>query len=116
MAERAATHDPSRSAEELEALRKRVKSIVDDLLDTWAVLAKEKKDNGVNVAYQKHERNGPANAFALLRDPLDPDLEQTQEGRKFRAQRSMRDVEPSVGLLLRRLDNREVEIPEEAGE
>lgn len=106
MAERAMRHDPEKGADELEALRKRVKGLVDDLLDGWAVLAHEKRQNGVKLAYQGRERGGPPNAFPLLRDPLDPELETLPpSARKFRAQRSMRDVEPSVGLVLRRLDN-----------
>ena len=116
MAERAMRHDPQRRAEELEALRKRVKSLVDDLLDGWTVLAQEKKQNDVKLVYQSRERGGPPNAFPLLRDPLDPELETLpSQARKFRAQRSMRDVEPSVGLVLRRLDNVEVADAEEAG-
>ncbi len=106
MAERAMRHDPQKAADELEALRKRVKSLVDDLLDSWAVLAHEKKANDVKLVYQARERGGPPNAFPLLRDPLDPELPSLPPAaRKFRAQRSMRDVEPSVGLVLRRLDN-----------
>ncbi len=115
MAERASRHDTEKGAEELEALRKRVKSLVDDLLDGWAALAHEKKQNGVKLAYQAKERGGPPNAFALLRDPLDPELDSLpSQARKFRAQRSMRDVEPSVGLVLRRLDNAAVPDAEEA--
>jgi hypothetical protein len=116
MAERASRHDTEKGAEELEALRKRVKSLVDDLLDSWAVLAHEKRQNDVKLAYQAKERGGPPNAFALLRDPLDPELESLpSSARKFRAQRSMRDVEPSVPLVLRRLDDVEVPDAEEAG-
>ncbi|HYN42107.1 MAG TPA: helicase-related protein, partial [Thermoanaerobaculia bacterium] len=114
MAERAMRHDPQKEAGELEALRKRVKSLVDDLLDSWAVLAHEKGQNDVKLAYQARERGGPPNAFALLRDPLDAELETLPQMRKFRAQRSMRDVEPSVGLIVRRLDNVDVPGPEEA--
>jgi len=116
MAERASRHDTEKGAEELEALRKRVKSLVDDLLDSWAVLAHEKRQNDVKLAYQAKERGGPPNAFALLRDPLDPELESLpSSARKFRAQWSMRDVEPSVPLVLRRLDDVEVPDAEEAG-
>lgn len=115
MAERASRHDTEKGAEELEALRKRVKSLVDDLLDGWAALAHEKKQNGVKLAYQAKERGGPPNAFALLRDPLDPELDSLpSQARKFRAHRSMRDVEPSVGLVLRRLDDTAVPDSEEA--
>lgn len=116
MAERAMRHDTRKPAEELEALRKRVRSLVDDLLDGWATLAHEKKENGVKLAYQAKERGGPPNAFALLRDPLDPELDSLpSQARKFRAQRSMRDVEPSVGLVLRRLDGADAADAEEAG-
>ncbi len=115
MAERAMRHDPQKAAEELEALRKKVKSLVDDLLDGWAALAHEKRQNGVKLAYQAKERGGPSNAFALLRDPLDPELDSLpSQARKFRAQRSMRDVEPSVGLVVRRLDDTAVPDSEEA--
>lgn len=115
MAERALRHDTEKGADELEALRKKVKSLVDDLLDGWAALAHEKKQNGVKLAYQAKERGGPPNAFALLRDPLDPELDSLpSQARKFRAQRSMRDVEPSVGLVLRRLDDTAVPDAEEA--
>jgi superfamily II DNA/RNA helicase len=114
MSQRASGHDPSKSDEDLEALRKRVRSLVDDILDSWAVFAREKREKSVKVAYQKWERGNPANAFPLLRDPLDPELDLYPEMRKFRAQRAMRDVEPSVGLVLRRLDNRAVPEIEEA--
>ena len=114
MSQRASGHDPSKSDEELEALRKRVRSLVDDILDSWAVLARDKREKGVKVVYQKWERGNPPNAFPLLRDPLDPELAIYPDLRKFRAQRAMRDVEPSVGLILRRLDNQAVLESEEA--
>jgi hypothetical protein len=41
-----------------------------------------------------------------LEEP-DPDL--GQDGRKFKAPRSLRDVEPPVNLWLRRLDGIEIE-------
>ena len=46
----------------------------------------------------------------LLFDPLDPDLDrQPKEVRKFKAHRSLRDVEPTVNLWLRNPDGFEVE-------
>ena len=59
--------------------------------------------------YQPFENaDGPA----LLHTPLDPELGTlSQDARKFRAPRSLRDVEPSVNLWLKRLDGTEVEIP-----
>jgi hypothetical protein len=50
----------------------------------------------------------------LLHDFLDPELK-TMHSRhkKFRANRSMRDVEPSVNLWLRTMDNIEIEQEEQ---
>jgi hypothetical protein len=50
---------------------------------------------------------------ALLRQPLDSagsDLQPAQDARKFKAARSLRDVEPSVNLWLKRLDGIEIEL------
>ena len=61
------------------------------------------------LVYQPFENaDGPA----LLHTPLDPELATlSQDARKFRAPRSLRDVEPSVNLWLKRLDGTEVDIP-----
>jgi hypothetical protein len=51
---------------------------------------------------------------ALLRTPLDPlgsDLQPARDARKFKAGRSLRDVEPSVNLWLKRLDGMDIEVP-----
>ena len=46
----------------------------------------------------------------LLYDPLDPELAKQPPGAaKFRAHRSMRDVEPSVNLWVRQMNGIEVE-------
>jgi hypothetical protein len=61
------------------------------------------------------ERSGQPSVSPLLWDALDPELlDQPREARKFRTNRSMRDVEPSVGLWVRRLDGSEAD-DEEAG-
>ena len=53
-------------------------------------------------------------AQRLLYEFLNPDLKRLPpRHRKFRANRSMRDVEPSVNLRLRRLDG--VEIDDDEG-
>ena len=67
---------------------------------------------GSGLKYQEYEDGGDPH---LLFDPLDPELAKQPAGaRKFRAQRSLRDVEPSVNLWVRRLDG--VEVPEEEAE
>ena len=49
-------------------------------------------------------------AKALIRHFLDPELKTLPARfKKFRANRSMRDVEPNVNLWLKRLDNTDVE-------
>jgi hypothetical protein len=109
MADRAEGHDPTLSGREAEALRTKVKGAVQDVLDSWGKIAFEKQNVGSGLKYNQYEGAG---APHLLYDPLDAALE-TQPAifRKFRTQRSMRDVEPSVGLYVRRTDG--VEVPEE---
>lgn len=47
-----------------------------------------------------------------MRTPLDPELGQlSADERKFKAPRSLRDVQPPVNLLLKRLDGSEIESP-----
>jgi hypothetical protein len=51
----------------------------------------------------------------LLHEFLDPELKMMHpRHKKFRANRSMRDVEPSVNLWLRTMDNVEIEPEEQA--
>ena len=78
--------------EALESVRKRVA----DLLDSWGRVVADYQANGVSVQYQKHELGRPR---PLLREMLDTDFE-TNDHRKFRANRSLRDVEPEVNLHL----------------
>lgn len=60
---------------------------------------------GVAVQYQRYELKSPS---PLLREMLDKDFE-SEHHRKFRANRSLRDVEPVVDLFLRDLTGRQVE-------
>jgi hypothetical protein len=93
-------------AEEIERLRQRVRDRVLDLLDEWSRIAMELNQVGGRLQYQK-EVGG---AQRLLYEFLNPDLKQLPpRHRKFRANRSMRDVEPSVNLRLRRMDGTEIE-------
>jgi len=94
---------------DLEALRQKLRQRVADLLDEWSHIAESKKMVGATLQYQAHEATGPH----LLYDPLDPELASLPAGpRKFRAHRSLRDVEGSVALWLKRLDGMEIP-PEE---
>jgi hypothetical protein len=94
------------SPEEAEELRKKLKTRVDDLLDAWASIAYDKDKAGAGLQYQREEGGAPP----LLFDPLDPDLaNQSLKARKFKAQRSMRNVEPVVNLWVQRIDGGAVE-------
>jgi hypothetical protein len=76
-----------------------------DLLDSWRTVVEDCKRNGVAVQYQKYELKQPR---PLLRDMLDTDFE-SEHHRKFRANRSLRDVEPEVNLFLKDLSGVQVE-------
>ncbi len=77
-----------------------------DLLDEWEKIAKELFDIGSELQYQIE---GGA-AQRLLYEFLNPQLKKLPgRHKKFRANRSMRDVEPSVNLWVKTLDNIEVE-------
>ena len=68
------------------------------LLADWVKIVLEKTREGVGLNYQKHEDG--LNQSPLLRDFLDPELAHLQPlYSRFRANRSMRDVEPAVDIL-----------------
>lgn len=91
-------------AEREERLRS-VHNRVVDLLDSWRTIIEDYRAVGVGVQYQKYELTGPR---PLLREMLDRDFE-SEHHRKFRANRSLRDVEPDVNLFLKDLSGIQVE-------
>ncbi|MEO2015723.1 MAG: helicase-related protein, partial [Fuerstiella sp.] len=102
MAERAEEHNKDRSASERQELKDRVFKRCQDLLDEWEQIADEYRQNGTALQYQSEV----GSARRLLYQFLDPELDGVHPRfRKFRANRSMRDVEPEVNLWLRTLDN-----------
>lgn len=102
MAERAEEHNKDRSAEERQQLKNNLYRRCQDLLDEWEQIANQYRQNGTTLQYQ----NEVGSAKRLLYQFLDPELDQVNPRfRKFRANRSMRDVEPEVNLWLRSLDN-----------
>ena len=70
-----------------------------DLLDSWHKVFEDYRSAGVDLQYQKYELQQPK---PLLREILDKDFE-SEHHRKFRANRSLRDVEPDVNLFLKDL-------------
>lgn len=106
IAVRAERHAKLSSAES-EELRQKLRTRVNDLLDEWSKIADRKRDAGAGLKYQEYEDGGDPH---LLYDPLDPELAKQPPGAaKFRAHRSMRDVEPSVNLWVRQMNGIEVE-------
>jgi hypothetical protein len=95
------TTDPDEQAERLRSVQNRVV----DLLDSWQKVFEDYRVAGVDLQYQKYELDRPR---PLLREMLDKDFE-SEHHRKFRANRSLRDVEPEVNLFLKDLSGARVE-------
>lgn len=94
---RAESHDRERGKDASEELRQVLRSRAIDLLDTWKRIANERG----KLQYQKEEGVAPP----LLFQPLDPELaKKPLYEQKFKAQRSLRDVEPTVNLWVRNPD------------
>jgi hypothetical protein len=74
-----------------------VESRIVDLLDSWQTVIEDYAADSVAVQYQRYELDLPK---PLLRDMLDTDFDSGDHA-KFRANRSLRDVEPSVNLFFR---------------
>jgi hypothetical protein len=93
ISQRAESHDSELDGAATELLRQKIYHKVVNLLDDWEKIADEK---GL-LQYQREVGQAPP----LLRDFLDPELKKLgadHPAQKFRAQRSLRDVEPVVDL------------------
>ncbi|MBI1325734.1 helicase [bacterium] len=105
LSDRAASHAQLEPAE-AETLRQIVRDRTKDLFDVWSQIAHDYHQNGTTLQYNQREVGA---AKPLLREFLDAELKTMHpRHRKFRANRSMRDVEPSVNLWLRTMDNVEL--------
>ena len=96
---RALEHDVEKAMNgegaELEA---HVNHRAEALLADWVKIVIGKMQEGVGLNYQKFEDT--VSQFALIRDFMDPELSTLPPvHRRFRANRSMRDVEPPVDIL-----------------
>ncbi len=93
--------DPKEREERLRSVQNRVV----DLLDSWVKVLEDYEGNDVAMQYQQYELKQPK---PLLRGILDKVFE-SEHHRKFRANRSLRDVEPEVNLFLDDLNGAPVE-------
>ena len=87
--------DPDERDERLRSVQNRIV----DLLDSWRTVYEAYQREGVAMQYQQYERK---NDKPLLREMLDARFE-SDDHEKFRANRSLRDVEPEVNLYLKDL-------------
>ncbi|BAZ10550.1 helicase-like protein [Calothrix sp. NIES-4071] len=99
---RAEMHDDQDEATTLYRRRK-VRNTVLDLLDLWERIANDK----IRLQYQREVGEAPP----LIYEPLDPELqnEPLEVQKKLKAQRSLRDVEPTVNLWVINPNGHEVE-------
>jgi len=96
---------PIENEEDREQRLRSVRARVTDLLDSWLKILDDYRAAGISVQYQKYELRQPR---PLLRDMLEKDFE-SEHHRKFRVNRSLRDVEPEVNLFLKDLSGTVVE-------
>lgn len=109
LAERAQEHSKEMQKDDSDRLRQQVKGRCMDLLDSWAKEAQDYASHGVAFQYNPQETGG---AKPLLYDFLSPELKSlppTSPKMKFRANRSLRDVEASVNIWVRTLENIDLE-------
>jgi hypothetical protein len=98
-AERAKKHTHSSD----QALYNRVLERCRHLLDVWLKIQKDRESKGIQLQYQD-ELRGQGHA-RLLHDFLKRELpEPAIELEKFRSNRSMRDVEPNVELVIKKIN------------
>ena len=92
-------------ADEQARLGEKVRTRVEELLDAWNTIANDFHQTGGSLQYGT-ELGGPQR---LLFEPQNPELRTLPARRRlFRANRSMRDVEASVNLWVKTLDNEDV--------
>jgi superfamily II DNA/RNA helicase len=111
LGERAYAHAAGSTSELRERFRTQLRERATKLLDEWVNLVVDYQRDDVSLQYNTSEAGG---AKPLLRTFLDPELKSLpRRHRLFRANRSMRDVEPSVNLRLKTLDGFDVTEEEE---
>ena len=93
---------PLQDDDEREERLRSIQNRVGDLLDSWRAILDDYHADGVPMQYQRHEVR---TRRPLLREMLDTDFESAHH-KKFRVNRSLRDVEPQVNLFLQDLSSR----------
>ena len=100
---RAASHSDDAPPALAGYVQQRVQSLIDD----WAGLAKEAQAGGMDFGYALGRERGVS--VPLLREMIDPDRQTLSDRQlRFRAPRSLRDVEPSVLLGIKTPEGRDI--------
>jgi hypothetical protein len=92
---------PMEDENEREECLRSVRNRIVDLLDSWQRIVEDYEAAGVGMQYQLYEPK-KGTRQPLLREILDDEFE-SEHHRKFRVNRSLRDVEPEVNLFLKDL-------------
>jgi hypothetical protein len=103
--ERARIHDADKAGTpEGEFLRASVANRAQSLIADWCEIIRITGKEGIGLSYQRFEDK--AEGDCLLRDFLDPALsEKPPVFARFRANRSMREVEPAVDIIIEKSQN-----------
>ena len=95
---RARVHDAFLDQIKADELAAHVDDLAQELLSKWCGIASRCSSEGAVLNYQRYE--GKRQGESLIRDFLDPELDNKDPVfRRFRANRSMRDVEAAVDIL-----------------
>ena len=101
LADRARNHAWPPGPDAGQQLHDNVLHLCTSLLDDWVNIVRQLQQTSTRLEYQREAGGGAK----LLFDFLDPDLADVDSTRRrFRANRSMRDVEPTVTLYVKQLD------------
>ncbi|MFH1754104.1 MAG: helicase-related protein, partial [Candidatus Latescibacterota bacterium] len=103
IAERSKNHNGDMSEAGRNELGNRVLSLCNDLLDDWVKIARRAQEENSAIQYQKEANAAPRRLLYEFLHADIPNLAPIQ--RRFRANRSMRDVEPSVEIFVKKLDD-----------
>ena len=101
LADRARNHAWPPGPDAGQQLHDNVLHLCTSLLDDWVNIARQLKQTSTRLEYQREAGVGARLLFGFL-DPELADVESVR--RRFRANRSMRDVEPTVTLFVKKLD------------
>lgn len=100
-AERAREHNVDLPMADRKAIADHVKNLCNELMDDWMKIAQIARDESSSIQYQREETTPNRR---LLYEFLHPDVPNLAEIQKqFRANRSMRDVEPVVEVFVQEL-------------